>query len=465
MRLVSSPHLKRPKRGKLGEGHESFVPFRRFDLIEMCLEDQQLDESEHASFKQLCQLLTRVFHLEFHHTREILSACYAHFEPSTDTIIRHVLDDDAKDALTRQLVDELRRVLVKGNFEELSVDSVAGGKSGRTELGVRLNVNLEEFSEVLLFARGRYNDEQRIRTWRWFGLRKHTRTVETYERIVIFARFRRASSEEIEAKARKRNFRKRRTKVPFEPDTITLKLFRDIPTSDIRMLFPNVEARMSWFDQLTVGLPAVVGGVALFLTRAGRITASVLIIITMFLVWTGFENKPVNLGLNELLTIAFGVGTLVVYAFRVFNTYKNRRISFLKKLSENLYYRNLVNDEGVLFSLIAHAEEEECKEAIVAYHFCLTHPDQVTSEQLDGAIEAWFRDTHQVELDFEIDDALDKLTRLGLITERGDGILSCLPLPQALHVLHKRWEALGRASVQYGLPTVGKASGTPSLTG
>jgi hypothetical protein len=49
----------------------------------------------------------------------------------------------------------------------------------------------------------------------------------------------------------------------------------------------------------------------------------------------------------------------------------NRRVFFIfmKTLGDNLYFKNLDNNAGVFFHIIAEAEEEEFKEALLGYLF------------------------------------------------------------------------------------------------
>jgi hypothetical protein len=74
--------------------------------------------------------------------------------------------------------------------------------------------------------------------------------------------------------------------------------------------------------------------------------------------------------------------------------FKNRKILFMKTLADNLYFKNLDNNEGVLNHVIDGAEEEECKEALLAYYFLLKHPAGMTEAQLDDAIEGWLEAAH-----------------------------------------------------------------------
>ena len=63
----------------------------------------------------------------------------------------------------------------------------------------------------------------------------------------------------------------------------------------------------------------------------------------------------------------------------------------------------------------------------------------LTQKDLDGRIEDWFRAKHQLDLDFEVEDAVAKLERLELLHRSGQG-LTVPPLKQALGKLDGIWD-------------------------
>ena len=127
---------------------------------------------------------------------------------------------------------------------------------------------------------------------------------------------------------------------------------------------------------------------------------------------------------------------------RQFSTFKNRKIQFMKSLSENLYFRNLDNDAGVFHHLLDAAEEEEAKEAVLAYHFLRTADGPLTPAELDGRIEDWFARRWDATLDFEVEDGVDKLRRLRLVDDDGEGRLAAVPLDEATRRLDETWDDL-----------------------
>jgi hypothetical protein len=166
------------------------------------------------------------------------------------------------------------------------------------------------------------------------------------------------------------------------------------------------------------------------------------------------SDQEVTIGTQELIALGVGAGVLGGFIFKEWSKFKNRKLKFMKALADNLYFKNLDNNAGVFHHLINAAEEEECKEVILAYYFLLTSENSLTKAELDTAIEHWFKRKFDFQIDFEIEDALDKLTRFGLVridytnedegTEKqSDNIhYTASPIAEAQKALDKKWDAL-----------------------
>ena len=107
------------------------------------------------------------------------------------------------------------------------------------------------------------------------------------------------------------------------------------------------------------------------------------------------------------------------------------------ELTDNIYYRNVNNNAGIFDYVIGAAEEQDCKEAFLAYHFLLARRPPTASE-LEARVEAWLKATFGVDVEFEVSDALAKLERLGLV-ERRRGTALCLTAGRAFAELHRVW--------------------------
>ena len=88
--------------------------------------------------------------------------------------------------------------------------------------------------------------------------------------------------------------------------------------------------------------------------------------------------------------------------------------------------------------MIGAAEDQECKEAFLAYYFIHVAIERPTQAMLERAIEAWLKQTFGVEVEFAIDDALAKLDRLGVLI-RADDRLAVPALEETLARLDRVW--------------------------
>ena len=222
----------------------------------------------------------------------------------------------------------------------------------------------------------------------------------------------------------------------FEPGSTIVKLFQNVPKADLEMLFPNSEVRMRPIDKAFIGASAVVGGAVVLVTKLG---ASILLLAALLGFWIGWREEAVEMTQQHFISFALGLGVFAGFIFKEWSKFKNRKIKFMKALSDNLYFKNLDNNAGVFHTLIDAAEEEDFKEAILAYSFLLKSQTGLTSQALDEAIELWFKDKYQCELDFEITDALNKLERMQLVVLK-NGVYHGVDLVQAKKTLDHHWD-------------------------
>src|SRR6267142_2520410 len=135
--------------------------------------------------------------------------------------------------------------------------------------------------------------------------------------------------------------------------------------------------------------------------------------------------------------------------------YQRQSLKYQKELTDNVYFRNINNNAGIFDYIIGAAEEQECKEAFLAYYFLSTSPTPLTEAELDQRIEKWLADKFTIDIDFEVDDALAKLERLELL--RRDGVRLSVPPPaDTLVRLDYHWDNY----FQYNVPSQPAAAAT-----
>jgi hypothetical protein len=118
--------------------------------------------------------------------------------------------------------------------------------------------------------------------------------------------------------------------------------------------------------------------------------------------------------------------------------YQRQSLKYHMQLADNIYFRNVNNNAGIFDYLIATAEDQESKEAALAYHFIRKAEPAPTATEIAARIERWLAENFGVTLDFKIADALDTLNRFGLVRREGE-LLFVPPLEPAIDQLHEVW--------------------------
>ena len=392
----------------------------------MCLRDGRLPAQE-AIFQHMCFMLGSIFHFEFHQIIESMKAAYAPVDPDSDT--RQLPSNNDTTAVEEgDFVALLSNLLEKANYERVTESDLNQALTASSLFNIRLHVDFDDFSEVLLFCRGESTRRETIKTA--FGLFSKNIEFTNYDRVVVYLRFKGIDSQPENAT------------VAVDSDgsstagLAVLKLFRNVPKADLEMLFPNTRVRMRTIDKLFIGIPAIISGGIVLTTKLG---ASLVLLGSLAGFWLGFSSQPVELNKTAVTALLAGAAALAGYFWKQFSSFKNRKLRFMQTLTQNLYFKNLDNNSGVFHRLCDDAEEEECKEAILAYYLLLSGGVPLSRAELDDNIESWLRNGWECEVDFDIDDALEKLLKLQLV-EQLDGKLSAVPLEIAVANLDRHWD-------------------------
>jgi len=258
---------------------------------------------------------------------------------------------------------------------------------------------------------------------KWFGLGKRSVAFGVYDDVVLLVTMKTADAG-----------KKRGKKPKVRPGAVLLKYFRDIASADLNALFPDVKVVMGFRDRLMLGVPALIGGVPILLKLASTLT--VLFLVAGF--YLGLSNAVRDEEMTGALAAVSGLVALGGFMVTQWVRFQRQSLLHQKILSDNVYYRNINNNAGIFDYIIGEAEEQECKEAFLAYYFLLKD-GAPTEDALDQRIEAWLQKTFGADVDFECDDALAKLERLDLLKRDGNR-LSVLPLDQALIQLDRIWD-------------------------
>ena len=403
------------------EHRERFIPFRKRDILKMIIEDNGFKSLKDAeSFNLLCGIVESIFHFDFHHDLEKLKDSYYPINPDLEK--NTAPTDEQIETANEELYSTMKKILNDANYDQIPQEDIDNAFNENAIVGFSVKIDFDAYDFAEVFSRGRRTETFTVS--KLFGLRKSEHEHEILERVILFARMK--SVENIEEGA------------DGEPGVTFIKMFKDVPLEDLEILFPNSKVTMSLKDKLMLAIPAVAAGVPLLVTKVVPALIVAFVILSAYL---GVKGTVEEDNLKQAIAVFSALGALGDFLFKQWSKYKTKKFLFQKELSDNLYFRNLVNNAGVFYSLIDSAEEEECKETFLAYYFLHIAEKGLSEEELDGRIETWMEEKHNCMMDFECGDALAKLRALELLIETDDGLLDVTGFKEALAVLDRRWDA------------------------
>jgi hypothetical protein len=410
--------------GDGADARDQFIPVRKTDILRALIDHGRLRGDAAEKFRLLARLLGAIYHYDYFDRLETLRNDYYYFNP--DMPVDMAIDPQVLARTHDELVETLLGVLKTADFVEVLRDDIDRAHREHHFFKVELDIPAGDYREVRFFRRGHHRATVEVSAW--LGLRKRQVEIDVFDHLVLMVMVKPAA--EITSKRLQRHLAKSRLR----PGTILIKYFRDIARSDLNMLFPNVRVVMSLFDKLFLGLPAIGGGIPIILKLVPTISV-------LFLVIAAYLGGSGTVHDDETKAALAAVSALVAlggFLMRQWLKYQRTSLRYHLEISDNVYFRNINNNAGVFDTIIGTAEDQECKEAFLAYYFLATAATPLTQGELESHIEQWLKETFRVEVAFEVAEALAKLERLKLLSRDGEAV-AVLPLDGALAVLDRTW--------------------------
>ena len=389
------------------------IPVSKEEILSKFVSQIDGDDIEHA--KKFFMLIKNQVHLKFHQTVEELDRSYAPLNPNTFD------QTEPKESDSSTFTEHLKYALTKANYKALGQAELSEALEAASLFKIRLYVDFSDYKQTVLFTRGESIRKEEV----YLFCRFFKREVEfnNYDSVVMFLHLK---DEIIDATLQE----------SCVPGSVVLKMFHNVPKADLEMLFPNTKIRMRLKDKLMIGIPALISGIIIAVTKLG---ASFIIIAALFGFWLGFSDEPVDLNKTSLLALMAGLGTIAGYLWKQFSGFNKKKLEFVQKLIENLYFKNSDNNEGVYYRLVNEAEKEEVKEILLAYFYLLQSKQPINVKELDLGLEQWIKNTWGCSVNFDISDAMEKLKRLNLVTQDSSHFVA-VTLPEAIQRLDQRWD-------------------------
>lgn len=377
--------MKTPPNLDFLDAREHFLPVRFEVIRDTLLAEQGFSDTERQSMETLARMLREHYHHDYHGELLALKAAFAPFNPDRETVWEPEFSPAEEEACRERLIRGVRHLLGVSNYRVLTEAQFNECLKLQPFGGLSVTVDTHAFQEFHVYYRG---VRQTQRTDTLFYLWRRTRDVQEMKRVFVLARYKEAYGNKMLA-----------------------KLFRDVPVENLKIIAPEVRLGLPIFDRFKIG-GSVFGGVFTALYK--------LVFAATVSVW-------VFLGFLFFFIVALVKGVLGFF---------NSRTKCLQVYSSSLYHQNLSNNVGAINSLVDQAEDQEVKEAFLAYAFLYLHRDErLTEAELDTRVERWLEARFGFGMDFEVDDALRKLREKGILqseTEADGSVIYRVQEPAAL---------------------------------
>lgn len=409
--------------GENSERGDGYIAVRKAELAVAIAEASPPDDA--APMSDLMRLLGALLHHEAHERLEALKALYDPLDPDAPPARR-----DVSAAAFDRFADALSQALARANFSEIDPESVRTREATKLLTGLSIKPSNAGIRRIRYFARGAH--PQAVEHRAWFGLVRKTVEADMMNDVVVLVGFK--SEDEI-GKGDRRVFAEMRRGV--RPGAAIVKHFRNVASPELVTLHPGAKPSMRPRDQVFLAAPAVATGVPVLLNLWPALTVLFAVLAAFF----GAQGVIEDSELKRAIAALSGLIAVGAFVMRQKLKYEAQSLRYQKRLADTVYFRNLANNGGVLDLLVGAGEEQDCKEAFLAY-WALRRADRtLTKAEIDAAAEAFLRERFQLRVNFEINDALAKLERLNLVTREGDAY-AARPPADALARLDAAWDAV-----------------------
>lgn len=387
---------------------DHFIPLRRSELVQLLADDPDLTPDDADLFQQFARLIVATCRCEYTLLLEKLKGSYAPFDADSDVKPLTKFNEEERQHRLIDLLADFAWLMERANYKHLNRDDITPVLHTRSQWGLMVDVDFHIFERLAIFTRGDTVERRPLRQLRRF-LKQEEVEVPVWQRLVMIMKLRKHP----------------RLSKRIDTERVYLQLFKNIPKLDINMLLPGARVRMTRFDRSKVGFP-MISGLGMALYNIAEDVASLALRLAA---------QP------SLLMWGLATGA-VTYGTKSWFSYLGTRQRYNLNLTQVLYFQNLDTNAGVLMHVLEEAQEQECREVLLAYFFLWLRAgaDGWSAETLRQTIEQELKKRVELTVHLEVHDALSKLERLHLVEQAG-GRWRAVPIRQAVDILHNLWNS------------------------
>ncbi|GMH06888.1 hypothetical protein Nepgr_008728 [Nepenthes gracilis] len=190
---------------------------------------------------------------------------------------------------------------------------------------------------------------------------------------------------------------------------IHVKHFKNIPMADMEIVLPEKKnpglTPMDWVKFL---ISAVVGLFAVF--------------------------SSLQMPKGDMWVVVAILSTLIGYCAKTYFTFQQNLAVYQNLITRSMYDKQLDSGKGTLLHLCDDVIQQEVKEVIVSF-FILMEQGKATRQDLDLRCEELIKEEFGESCNFDVDDAVQKLERLGIVSRDSIGRYYCVGLKRANEII------------------------------
>ncbi len=407
---------------------ERFIPVTRFALMDRLTLPSAWPAGDAQDARRFFRYLDYWRQQQYNSQLLELEQTYEAFSPDSDLLMTRQFTDDERRQLKHRVVAGVESLLQRANYERIDPSDVDLILTKASHYGLDLTVDMKAFEDILIYYRGASNRKHERRRLQKF-MQKEEFDVPVFQRLFILFKLK-PFDKRVEDYMREdglsrehaeKRVEKNRSGMPpgINDGNIYLKLFKNIPRTDIEMVFPNTQVRFRFFDKLRLGVSAG-GGLGMGVV--------------------GAAGKIALLTTNPIAAAGAAAG-LGGVAFRQAMGFMNQKQRYMVVMAQNLYFHTMADNRGVILKIAARGAEEDIKEEMLLYSVLAKEKaSRVDLPAIDQAIEQFLTRTFGVKVDFDLEDALDRLVRDGIVKETADGKLVTMAPADAARHIDEKWD-------------------------
>merc|ERR1712013_266588 len=211
-------------------------------------------------------------------------------------------------------------------------------------------------------------------------------------------------------------------------EPIRIEYFADVPMSDLEMIYPSKTFSLKPMDSLYLSVTLCIGA------------------------WAILKELFIGAGAGHWLSVL-----CIALMLRSIAWYRSTESEYVRALNGALVESNVSSDQSALLSLQDSVEEQQFVETLLAYFVLLRNSEVKDSAAVDALCEAFLRRAFGEDVNVQIENAMQKLSELGLFESGGmhssedDGI-TVKGLDEALKCAVMHYEAAIQRVRKIGQP-------------